>query len=301
MRARYVSICAARGHSARSPAHRPSRALPRPGDGRMRFTERLRARLGPAAPVAAAWLVLGAVTTVPYARAALHPPPGRAFAGTFHWIDDFYNYVSFVQQSEDGRFLLQNKLLLSEHEPILRQPGMVDGRPDLPALRAPPVPGLPSVRAGRAGRLPVRRGPRAPRRGPARHPPRCSRSRARVRPPARTGARSACACGRGPRLQGFYAAAPATARASLLDRLGISHLVLPGDPGEVPWPGWARRRVSGAWRAWVRAQRRSRSMRGGGSRCARRRLQRRGALVPGRHGRIGSREGFPRVSCRRSR
>jgi hypothetical protein len=78
-----------------------------------------RARLAPAAPVAAAWLALGALTTVPYARAALDPPPGRVFAGTFHWIDDFYNYVSFVQQAEDGRFLFQNKLLLSEHEPVL--------------------------------------------------------------------------------------------------------------------------------------------------------------------------------------
>jgi hypothetical protein len=72
-----------------------------------------------AAPLAAAWLVLGALTTLPYAWAALAPPPGRAFAGTFHWIDDFYNYVSFVQQSEDGRFLFQNKLLLSEHPPTL--------------------------------------------------------------------------------------------------------------------------------------------------------------------------------------
>jgi hypothetical protein len=70
-------------------------------------------------PVLVAWLLLAGLTAVPYLRAALAPPPGRAFAGTFHWIDDFYNYVSFVQQSEDGRFLFQNKLLLSPHEGVL--------------------------------------------------------------------------------------------------------------------------------------------------------------------------------------
>jgi hypothetical protein len=79
----------------------------------------LRARLARAAPVAAVWLLLAVATTVPYARAALSPPPGRAFAGTFHWIDDFHNYVSFVQQAEDGRFFFQNKLLLTEHEGVL--------------------------------------------------------------------------------------------------------------------------------------------------------------------------------------
>jgi hypothetical protein len=69
--------------------------------------------------VAAVWLALAALTTYPYVRAALAPPPGRAFAGTFHWIDDFHNYVSFVQQAEDGRFLFRNKLLISEHDGVL--------------------------------------------------------------------------------------------------------------------------------------------------------------------------------------
>ena len=52
---------------------------------------------------------------VPYIRAATSPPPGRVFAGTFHWLDDFYNYVSYVQQAEDGAFLFQNKLEPSPH------------------------------------------------------------------------------------------------------------------------------------------------------------------------------------------
>jgi hypothetical protein len=57
------------------------------------------------------WLLVTAWTGALYARAALQPPPGLAFAGTFHWIDDVYNYVSYVQQSEDGAFLFRNKLV----------------------------------------------------------------------------------------------------------------------------------------------------------------------------------------------
>jgi hypothetical protein len=57
------------------------------------------------------WLLLSAWTGGLYLRAALHPPPGRVFAGTFHWIDDFYNYASYIQQSEDGAFAFRNKLL----------------------------------------------------------------------------------------------------------------------------------------------------------------------------------------------
>lgn len=65
------------------------------------------------------WLVLAALTSVPYLRAALEPPPGYRFTGTFHWIDDFYHYVSYVQQSEDGRFLFTNKLSLDKPDPAL--------------------------------------------------------------------------------------------------------------------------------------------------------------------------------------
>jgi hypothetical protein len=72
-----------------------------------------------ARPVLACWLLVGTITTVPHLVAALAPPPGRTFAGTFHWIDDFYNYVSFVQQAEDGAFVFRNKLLLEDHPPAL--------------------------------------------------------------------------------------------------------------------------------------------------------------------------------------
>ena len=69
--------------------------------------------------MALAWALAGAIVSVPYLVAAVDPPPGRAFAGTFHWIDDLYNYASFVQQAEDGRVLFRNKLVLEEHDATL--------------------------------------------------------------------------------------------------------------------------------------------------------------------------------------
>jgi len=60
-------------------------------------------------PVLLAWLFVSVLTSVPYARAALHPPPGRVFVGFFYYVDDAYNYLSFVQQAEDGALLFRNK------------------------------------------------------------------------------------------------------------------------------------------------------------------------------------------------
>ena len=70
---------------------------------------------------AAFWLalVLCVVSAAPYLYAALHPPPGRTFAGTFHWIDDFCNYVSYAQQAESGRFAFEDKLSPSPQRPVL--------------------------------------------------------------------------------------------------------------------------------------------------------------------------------------
>jgi len=62
-------------------------------------------------PVLLAWLFVSVLTSLPYARAAAHPPPGREFVGFFYYVDDAYNYLSFVQQAEDGAFLLRNKSL----------------------------------------------------------------------------------------------------------------------------------------------------------------------------------------------
>jgi hypothetical protein len=62
-------------------------------------------------PVVLSWLFVCALVSLPYVRAATRPPAGRAFVGFFYYVDDAYNYLSFVQQAEDGAFLLRNKNL----------------------------------------------------------------------------------------------------------------------------------------------------------------------------------------------
>src|SRR5688572_13716434 len=62
-----------------------------------------------ASPVILAWLLVSGLTSLPYLWAAAHPPPGRAFVGFFYYVDDAYNYLSFVQQAEDGALLFRNK------------------------------------------------------------------------------------------------------------------------------------------------------------------------------------------------
>lgn len=61
-------------------------------------------------PIAAAVaLALAAVTTVPYVTAALRPPAGAVFTGTFFYQDDMYQYLSFVEQAARGAFVFRNK------------------------------------------------------------------------------------------------------------------------------------------------------------------------------------------------
>jgi hypothetical protein len=74
----------------------------------------LASRVSPFRAVLLAGLLASAWAAALHTRAALSPPPGRAFAGTFHWIDDVYNYASYAQQAESGRFLMRNKLLPPE-------------------------------------------------------------------------------------------------------------------------------------------------------------------------------------------
>ncbi len=68
------------------------------------------------------WLLVSTWAGSLYLRAAVDPPPGRIFVGTFHWIDDFYNYASYIQQSEDGAWVFRNKLL----EPSRTRPELVN-------------------------------------------------------------------------------------------------------------------------------------------------------------------------------
>jgi hypothetical protein len=71
---------------------------------------------GPALPV---WLLLAALTNLPYLYAALNEPSGRRFVGFFYYIDDSYNYLSYVQQAEDGAFVFRDKLAPGEQAPAI--------------------------------------------------------------------------------------------------------------------------------------------------------------------------------------
>jgi hypothetical protein len=70
-------------------------------------------------PVILAWMLVAALTGLPYLRAGVDPPPGRAFVGFFFFVDDSYHYLSYVQQAAEGAFLFRNKLLLEDHPPSL--------------------------------------------------------------------------------------------------------------------------------------------------------------------------------------
>ncbi|HXY42232.1 MAG TPA: hypothetical protein VEQ10_21325 [Vicinamibacteria bacterium] len=66
-------------------------------------------------PVVWVWALLCVVTNLPYARAWLLPPRGTRFLGFFYAIPDVFNYLSYVQQSEDGALLFFNKLYPLPH------------------------------------------------------------------------------------------------------------------------------------------------------------------------------------------
>jgi hypothetical protein len=56
------------------------------------------------------FLLLAVLSASLAARAWLSPPKGTVFVGTFYYVDDFYNYLSYVEQAERGALLLRNKL-----------------------------------------------------------------------------------------------------------------------------------------------------------------------------------------------
>lgn len=70
-------------------------------------------------PVIVAWVFTVAWSASPYLAATLGPPAGTRFLGTFRYVDDFYNYLSYAQQAEDGSFVFRNKVLLDDHRPAL--------------------------------------------------------------------------------------------------------------------------------------------------------------------------------------
>jgi hypothetical protein len=63
--------------------------------------------------------LLAAVSSALLLRAALLPPPGTVFVGTFYYVDDFYNYLSYVQQAEDGALAFASKLASPRLPPSL--------------------------------------------------------------------------------------------------------------------------------------------------------------------------------------
>lgn len=62
---------------------------------------------------------MATLTSVPHLRAHLAPPRGLAFTGFFFWRPDMYNYLTFVQQAEDGAFLFENKLEIADPRRVL--------------------------------------------------------------------------------------------------------------------------------------------------------------------------------------
>ena len=65
------------------------------------------------------FLLLAAVSVSLALRAWLAPPRGTVFVGTFYHVDDFYNYLSYVEQAERGAFVFRNKLADPDLPPSL--------------------------------------------------------------------------------------------------------------------------------------------------------------------------------------
>jgi hypothetical protein len=70
-------------------------------------------------PVALVWLLLTGLSAGLALRASAAAPPGTVFVGTFYYSDDFYNYLSYVQQAEDGALIFRNKLASPSLPPAL--------------------------------------------------------------------------------------------------------------------------------------------------------------------------------------
>jgi len=64
----------------------------------------------PARPVLLVWLLLAAILVSLLLRAWLAPPRGTAFVGTFYYVDDFFNYLGFVEQAQRGELVFRSKL-----------------------------------------------------------------------------------------------------------------------------------------------------------------------------------------------
>jgi hypothetical protein len=70
-------------------------------------------------PVALVALLLAGLSAGLAFRASATAPRGTVFVGTFYYVDDFYNYLSYVQQAEDGALAFRNKLAPPSLPPVL--------------------------------------------------------------------------------------------------------------------------------------------------------------------------------------
>ncbi len=65
------------------------------------------------------FLLWSGLTILPYVQAATLPPKGRWFTGFFHYQDDLYQDLSFVEQACRGQLLFQNKFDVRPQEGFL--------------------------------------------------------------------------------------------------------------------------------------------------------------------------------------
>ena len=73
-------------------------------------------------PALLAFLVVAGLVSLPYLRGVVAPPRGTSFVGGFLSRQDFFNYLGFVQQAEDGRVLLANKLEIAHDRQVMLNP-----------------------------------------------------------------------------------------------------------------------------------------------------------------------------------
>ncbi len=72
-----------------------------------------------ARPALLVWLLLATVSAALAARASLAAPKGTLFVGTFYYVDDFYNYLSHVEQAQRGALVFRSKLAAPDAPPAL--------------------------------------------------------------------------------------------------------------------------------------------------------------------------------------
>ena len=65
------------------------------------------------------FLFVVALAALPHLRAVVAPPRGQSYVGTFLSREDFYNYLGYVQQAEDGSWLFVNKLDTEAQRPVM--------------------------------------------------------------------------------------------------------------------------------------------------------------------------------------